>query len=257
MPPGRRGWPSTCPNGSCARASTPSRRTTCATPSSGSRRRAGWRRCRTSKPSPPSAPASTTFSPTRPIRCMSRSSRRWGSAMTQRMREYVALHVLRMHRDQPALERAAAERRWAQAVVPPATARRVGVMGLGTLGRAAAATLMNLGFPRLGLVALGRPDRGHGELRGRRAARLRGQLRHPRQPAAADAADARHPRRAPVRHPAARRLPAQRRTGAAPGGGRPAGGARRRPHRARDAGRVPAPSRCPPTTRSGRIRTSP
>ena len=70
-----------------------------------------------------------------------------GPAMTQRMREYVALHVLRMHRDQPTLERAAAERRWAQAVVPPASGRRVGVMGLGTLGRAAAETLMGLGFP--------------------------------------------------------------------------------------------------------------
>ena len=69
-----------------------------------------------------------------------------GSDLTQRMREYVALHVLRHHRRLPELERFARERRWQQLVVPPASARRVGVMGLGTLGRAAVTTLLGLGF---------------------------------------------------------------------------------------------------------------
>ena len=69
-----------------------------------------------------------------------------GEDLTQRMREYVALHTLRLHRRLPELETAARERRWAQFVVPPATRRRVGVMGLGNLGRAAAETLIALGF---------------------------------------------------------------------------------------------------------------
>lgn len=69
-----------------------------------------------------------------------------GDDLTQRMREYVALHVLALHRRQPEIEAATRERRWHQIVVPPATRVRVGVMGLGTLGRAAATTLAGLGF---------------------------------------------------------------------------------------------------------------
>ena len=69
-----------------------------------------------------------------------------GEDLTQRMREYVALHVLRLHRRLPELEAAAAERHWSRLLVPPASGRRVGVMGLGNLGRAAARTLLGLGF---------------------------------------------------------------------------------------------------------------
>ncbi|GHB12010.1 2-hydroxyacid dehydrogenase [Salinicola rhizosphaerae] len=73
-----------------------------------------------------------------------------GTDLTQRMREYVALHVLRHHRDMPTIAANQREKRWAQLVVPPATDRTVGVMGLGNLGGTAAATLATLGFETLG-----------------------------------------------------------------------------------------------------------
>lgn len=73
-----------------------------------------------------------------------------GTDLTQRMKEYVALHVLRHHRDMPSI--AAAQRRhdWNQITVPPATARRVGVMGLGNLGAGAAQLLAQIGFQTVG-----------------------------------------------------------------------------------------------------------
>ncbi|WP_118134676.1 glyoxylate/hydroxypyruvate reductase A [Oceanicella sp. SM1341] len=73
-----------------------------------------------------------------------------GRDLTQRMREYVALHVLRHHREMPALAAAQAAGRWEQIVPPPATARRVGVMGLGNLGAEAARSLAALGFDTAG-----------------------------------------------------------------------------------------------------------
>lgn len=82
-----------------------------------------------------------------------------GPDMTQRMREYVALHVLRMHRALPALQRAQAERRWDQILTPPAPRRKVGLMGMGHLGSAAAKTLLDLGFDVAGWSRSGKaPD---------------------------------------------------------------------------------------------------
>ncbi|MHA7866933.1 MAG: 2-hydroxyacid dehydrogenase [Salipiger thiooxidans] len=69
-----------------------------------------------------------------------------GDDLTQRMREYVALHVLRHHRDMPRQLQAQAEKDWHAIVVPVAPNRTVGVMGLGNLGAAAAQTLSALGF---------------------------------------------------------------------------------------------------------------
>lgn len=69
-----------------------------------------------------------------------------GDDLTQRMREYVALHVLRHHRNMPRQLQAQAERDWHAIVAPVAQKRRVGVMGLGNLGAAAAQTLAGLGF---------------------------------------------------------------------------------------------------------------
>ncbi len=69
-----------------------------------------------------------------------------GTDLTQRMREYVALHVLRHHRDMPRQLQAQAEADWHAIVVPVAPNRTVGVMGLGNLGAAAAQTLAGLGF---------------------------------------------------------------------------------------------------------------
>jgi len=69
-----------------------------------------------------------------------------GPDMTQRMREYVALHVLRFHRELPALQDAATRREWRRIVTPVASRRRVGVLGMGQLGSAVCETLRDLGF---------------------------------------------------------------------------------------------------------------
>lgn len=73
-----------------------------------------------------------------------------GIDLTQRMREYVALHVLRHHRDMPRQLQAQSEADWHAIVVPVAPNRTVGVMGLGNLGAAAAQTLAGLGFATRG-----------------------------------------------------------------------------------------------------------
>ncbi|NKN38840.1 glyoxylate/hydroxypyruvate reductase A [Agrobacterium sp. a22-2] len=73
-----------------------------------------------------------------------------GTDLTQRMKEYVALHVLRHHREMPAIEANQGRKRWEQIIVPPATQRRVGVMGLGNLGSAAAELLSQIGFQVVG-----------------------------------------------------------------------------------------------------------
>ena len=69
-----------------------------------------------------------------------------GTDLTQRMKEYVALHVLRHHRELPTIQANQSKQAWEQIVVPPATGRRVGVMGLGNLGTAAATLLTQIGF---------------------------------------------------------------------------------------------------------------
>ncbi len=73
-----------------------------------------------------------------------------GADLTQRMREYVALHVLRHHRDMPRQLLAQSQNDWHAIVVPVAPNRTVGVMGLGNLGAAAATTLAQLGFATRG-----------------------------------------------------------------------------------------------------------
>lgn len=83
-----------------------------------------------------------------------------GTDLTQRMREYVALHVLRHHRNMPEILASQARSDWNQIIVPPATERRVGVMGLGNLGSAAARTLAGLGFRTVGWSRTGRAVEG-------------------------------------------------------------------------------------------------
>ena len=73
-----------------------------------------------------------------------------GEDLTQRMKEYIALHVLRHHRELPTLHEFQRGRKWEQVIVPPAPGRRVGVMGLGNLGATAARTLASLGFETVG-----------------------------------------------------------------------------------------------------------
>ena len=69
-----------------------------------------------------------------------------GPELSVRMREYVTLHVLRLHRRLPEIEAGQPLREWRQIIEPPAPERRVGVMGLGNLGADCARTLSAIGF---------------------------------------------------------------------------------------------------------------
>jgi glyoxylate/hydroxypyruvate reductase A len=62
------------------------------------------------------------------------------------MAEYVLLHVLRYHREQPALDAQRKRREWRIIASPAAVHRRVGVMGLGAMGGEAARHLLAVGF---------------------------------------------------------------------------------------------------------------
>lgn len=61
--------------------------------------------------------------------------------LTRGMSEYVALHVLRYHRELPVLEQSQRAREWHELITPTAPGRRVGIMGFGVLGQAAAQAL--------------------------------------------------------------------------------------------------------------------
>jgi glyoxylate/hydroxypyruvate reductase A len=62
------------------------------------------------------------------------------------MTEYVAWAVLSLHRQAPLYLRQQRRSEWNEHPVRPAATRRVGVIGMGTLGRAALAQLRQLGF---------------------------------------------------------------------------------------------------------------
>jgi len=66
--------------------------------------------------------------------------------LTERMTEYVVLHVLMHHRQEPYLRQSQREKRWAPKYQWAAPAITVGIMGLGTLGAHAAGVLGRLGF---------------------------------------------------------------------------------------------------------------
>ncbi|HET7716839.1 MAG TPA: glyoxylate/hydroxypyruvate reductase A [Bauldia sp.] len=66
--------------------------------------------------------------------------------LTKRMTEWVTLQVLMHHRRQRQYDRLQAERRWQELRQPAASDVRVGVMGMGVLGRSAAEVLVQLGF---------------------------------------------------------------------------------------------------------------
>jgi glyoxylate/hydroxypyruvate reductase len=72
------------------------------------------------------------------------------SDLTDRMTEYVVLHVLMHHRQEPYLRDSQREKRWAPKFQWPASAISVGIMGLGTLGARAALALKHLGFRVVG-----------------------------------------------------------------------------------------------------------
>ncbi|MDI1267432.1 MAG: glyoxylate/hydroxypyruvate reductase A [bacterium] len=66
--------------------------------------------------------------------------------LTARMSEYVALHVLMHHRQEPYLRQSQREKHWSPKSQWAANAISVGVMGLGTLGADSADVLKRLGF---------------------------------------------------------------------------------------------------------------
>lgn len=66
--------------------------------------------------------------------------------LTARMTEYVVLHVLMHHRQEPYLRQSQRDKRWAPKSQWAANAISVGIMGLGTLGTDAADMLRRLGF---------------------------------------------------------------------------------------------------------------
>ena len=66
--------------------------------------------------------------------------------LTNRMTEYVVLHVLMHHRQELYLRESQRAKRWEPRYQWPASAVTVGVMGLGTLGADAADVLRRLGF---------------------------------------------------------------------------------------------------------------
>jgi glyoxylate/hydroxypyruvate reductase A len=66
--------------------------------------------------------------------------------LRKRMTEYVVLHCLMHHRRQRALDDAQARCAWETGEQPAASAVRVGVLGLGELGQAAAEVLQRIGF---------------------------------------------------------------------------------------------------------------
>jgi glyoxylate/hydroxypyruvate reductase len=70
--------------------------------------------------------------------------------LTMRMTEHVVLQVLLHHRQQRRLDQQQAVRSWNSFPQHPASALRVGVMGLGVLGAEAAVKIAALGFPTAG-----------------------------------------------------------------------------------------------------------
>jgi glyoxylate/hydroxypyruvate reductase len=66
--------------------------------------------------------------------------------LTDRMAEYVVLHVLMHHRQEIYLRESQCQKRWAPKHQWPANAISVGIMGLGTLGANAAEVLTRIGF---------------------------------------------------------------------------------------------------------------
>lgn len=66
--------------------------------------------------------------------------------LTQGMTEYVTMHVLRCHREVPALEQQQRDRVWHELIAPTAPSRKVGLLGFGVLGQDSARVLHALNF---------------------------------------------------------------------------------------------------------------
>jgi glyoxylate/hydroxypyruvate reductase A len=86
--------------------------------------------------------------------------------LTQAMVECVVAHVLFLHRQTARYQRQQSSAEWRQLAQPLAMHRRVGVLGLGQLGRAAAQALSSLGFGVVGWSATPHPVTGIKALHG-------------------------------------------------------------------------------------------
>jgi glyoxylate/hydroxypyruvate reductase A len=67
-------------------------------------------------------------------------------SLTARMSEFITLHALRIHRQFPLYEAQQLEAAWRKHSHPPIAECTVGIMGMGVLGRDAAAKLRRVGF---------------------------------------------------------------------------------------------------------------
>ena len=70
--------------------------------------------------------------------------------LTTGMTEWVLLNVLRFHRQDPEYRAQQAARIWEELPAPETETRRIGILGVGELGTAAARALLALGFPVMG-----------------------------------------------------------------------------------------------------------
>ena len=171
--------------------------------------------------------------------------------LTMRVTEYVVLHVLMHHRRQRLYDAQQRERLWQVHDQPAASEVAVGVMGLGVIGRDAAAALARLGFRVAGLEP-------HAEERCRASKRFTarpGSTRScarteilvcllPRTPRHRRNSEPRTASQAQARRRGGRRVPDQCRARAVAGRRRHRRGAGRRHAGGRHARRVSRRSRC-------------
>lgn len=75
-----------------------------------------------------------------------------GEDLRNRMCEYMLLHVLRIHRRLPEIEKASKNQVWNWIVEPTASTKNIGIMGIGNLGLAVAKSLMTVGYKVKGLA---------------------------------------------------------------------------------------------------------
>lgn len=74
-------------------------------------------------------------------------SRTIATGIEEMVRDWVVMATLMMHRDMPTYLEQARRGLWAAHPVEMTTRRRVGIMGMGRIGRLAARSLLTLGFP--------------------------------------------------------------------------------------------------------------
>jgi hypothetical protein len=144
--------------------------------------------------------------------------------LTRGMTEYVVLHALRHHRRQREMEANQRAAKWELISVPTTPSRKVGIMGLGELGQAAARALVALEFDVAGWSRMPK------DIPGVESFHL---------PVAANGGDRGYPEQRAIRQAARRRQPYKRGARRPSGRGRYPGGAGFGAVVRGDAGRVP------------------